>query len=53
MLQHFGLSKDEVVYFEHNPQAAKSAESIGIKTYYYDPKKRDLKALKKFLTESI
>lgn len=25
MLEHFGLSKDDVVYFEHNPEAVKSA----------------------------
>lgn len=53
MLQRFGLSKDEVVYFEHNPEAAKSAESVGIKSYYYDPEKKDLVALKSFLTENL
>jgi len=53
MLQHFSLSKDEVVYFEHNPEAVKSAESVGIKSYYYDPEKKDLEALKKFLTENL
>lgn len=53
MLQHFGLSKDEVVYFEHNPEAVKSAESVGIKSYYYDPEKKDLVALKSFLTENL
>ncbi len=53
MLQHFGLSKDEVVYFEHNPDAVKSAESVGIKSYHYDPEKKDLVALKSFLTENL
>ena len=53
MLQSFGLSKDEVVYFEHNPEAVKSAESVGIKSYYYDPEKKDLVALKGFLTENL
>ena len=52
MLEHFDLSKDDVVYFEHNPDAVKSAESVGIKSYYYDPEKRDLEALKSFLTEN-
>lgn len=52
MLEHFGLSKDDVIYFEHNPQAVKSAESVGIKAYYYDPQKKDLKALKRFLVEA-
>lgn len=53
LLQRFGLSKDEVIYFEHNPEAVKSAESVGIKSYYYDPKKKDLEALKKFLSENL
>ncbi|MBI4059774.1 hypothetical protein HY406_01810 [Candidatus Giovannonibacteria bacterium] len=53
MLGHFGLSKDDVIYFEHNPEAMKSAESVGIKSYYYDPEKKDLVALKNFLTESL
>ena len=53
MLQHFGLSKDDVVYFEHNPEAVKNAESVGIKSYYYDPEKKDLEALKKFLAENL
>ncbi len=49
MLQHFGLKSDEVIYFEHNLLAVKSAESVGITSYYYDPYKKDLKALKEFL----
>ena len=40
MLEYFGLSKDDVIYFEHNENAVKSAESVGIKSYHYDPKKR-------------
>lgn len=53
MLQHFGLDKDNVVYFEHNPEAVKSAEAVGIKSYYYDPEKKNLDTLKKFLTENL
>ena len=53
MLDHFGFAADEVIYFEHNPEAVKSAESVGIKSYYYDPGKKDLEALKKFLSENI
>lgn len=49
MLEHFGLSKDDVIYFEHNPEAVKSARSVGIRSYHYDSAKRDLLALKKFL----
>ncbi len=53
MLKHFSLSKDDVVYFEHNPGAVKSARSVGIKTYHYDSDKKDLKALKDFLLENL
>ena len=53
MLEHFGLSKDDVIYFEHNKNAVKSAESVGIKAYHYDPEKKDLEALKNFLTDNL
>lgn len=53
MLAHFGLGKEEVVYFEHNPDAVKSAESVGIKAYWYDPERRDLDSLRVFLEENL
>jgi len=53
MLNHFGLSKDEVVYFEHNLDAVKSAQSVGIVSHQYDSDKKDLGSLKKFLNESL
>lgn len=49
LLVHLGLSKYDVIYFEHNPKAVQSAEYVGITSYYYDPDKKDLKALKDFL----
>lgn len=52
MLKHFTLDKNDVVYFEHNPEAVKSAQSVGISSRYYDSSKRDLDALKKFLDEN-
>ncbi|MAG61063.1 hypothetical protein CL619_04710 [archaeon] len=52
MLKHFGLEPNEVIYFEHKEAAKKSAESVGIKTYFYDNEKKDLVALKKFLDEN-
>ena len=51
ILQHFSLTAEDVLYFEHNPEAVKSAQSVGIKTHYYDPNKKDLEALKDFLSE--
>jgi len=53
MLAHFGLDMNDVIYFEHNSEAVKSAESVGIKSYYYDSVRKDLEALKKFLTENV
>ncbi|HSX19038.1 MAG TPA: HAD-IA family hydrolase [Candidatus Saccharimonadales bacterium] len=53
ILNHFGLDKDDVIYFEHNEDALKSAKSVGIKTYFYDPNKKDLNSLKKFLSKNL
>jgi len=53
LLNHFGLKPEDVVYFEHNPEAVKSAQSIGITAYRYDPDKKDLTALKAFLDQNI
>ncbi|MEA3398967.1 MAG: hypothetical protein U9R00_00435 [Patescibacteria group bacterium] len=49
MLNHFGLEKDNVIYFEHNEEAIKSANFVGINTFHYDKDKRDLDGLKDFL----
>src|SRR3990167_82188 len=53
MLAHFGLTEDDVVYFEHNPDAVKSAVSVGIMSYHYAPAKKDLVALKASLDENL
>lgn len=53
MLQRFNLSKDEVIYFEHDENAVKSAQSIGIKAYRYDSEKKDLSALAEFLKKNL
>jgi FMN phosphatase YigB (HAD superfamily) len=49
MLNNLSLDKGDVIYFEHNPDAVKSAESVGIKSYHYNEGERDLGALKDFL----
>lgn len=49
LLSHFGLTNEEVLYFEHNPEAVQSAQSVGIQTYFYDNDAKDLGGLKKFL----
>ena len=53
MLEHFSLKPEDVIYFEHGEDAIKSAESIGIKTFYYDKDKKDLESLRLFLEENI
>lgn len=52
-LEKYGLTSGDVIYFEHNPEAVKSAESVGIRSYYYDPGKKDLEGLKNFLMENL
>ena len=49
MLEHFNLKSEDVVYFEHNPDAIKSAQSAGIKTNFWDNEKRPLRELSIFL----
>jgi FMN phosphatase YigB (HAD superfamily) len=49
MLKQYNLTAGDVIYFEHNPEAVKSAESIGIKSYFYDSEIKDLEGLKTFL----
>ena len=53
MLKNYNLTKDDVIYFEHNPEAVKSAQSVGITSYYYDHEKKDFNTLKKFLDENL
>jgi len=53
LLGHLNLGSDEVIYFEHNAEAVKSAESVGIKSYYYDHTKEDLVALSRFINTNL
>ena len=52
MLQHFNLKTEEVVYFEHNPDAVASAKSIGITTFHYN-KLENLDNLTIFLNSNL
>jgi len=49
MLEHFSLEAEDVIYFEHNPEAVESAKSVGIKTHYWDKEKKPLRELNIFL----
>ena len=53
LLKQYGLQPNEVIYFEHNPEAVKSAESVGITSYYYNPEEKDLVSLKEFLDKNL
>ena len=53
MLEHLKLKSDDVVYFEHSLDAIKSAQSVGIKTYYWDCEKKPLRELCIFLEQTI
>jgi len=49
MLKNFNLKSEDVVYFEHNSEAVKSAQSVGIKTHFWDNGKKPLRELTIFL----
>ncbi|KKR21730.1 MAG: hypothetical protein UT50_C0004G0033 [Candidatus Moranbacteria bacterium GW2011_GWA2_39_41] len=53
MSAYFGFDAKDVIYFENNEDAVKSAESVGIKTYHYDKDKKDLSNLKMFLDDNL
>jgi HAD superfamily hydrolase (TIGR01509 family) len=53
LFKEFGLNNKNVLYFEHNLDAVKSAQSVGITTFHYDKDKKDLVALKQFLDVNI
>ncbi len=53
LLSHYNLVPDDVVYFEHSIEAAQSAESVGITTYFYDHTKEDMTALGHFLDANL
>lgn len=47
------LSAENVIYFEHSTEALKSAESVAIKSYLYNPEENNIPALKEFLDSSL
>jgi len=49
----FDLSAKDVVYFEHNKEAVASAISLGIPTYWLNPKIKDIQKLQQFLNKSL
>ncbi len=53
LFEHYSLKPENVIYFEHNVKAARTAESVGITTYFYDHNREDMVGLKKFLDGSL
>lgn len=54
LMARYDLPPEAFVYFEHNPEAVASAQSVGIaSSYHFDPKERDLVALREFLDEHV
>lgn len=53
MLTHFALRANDVVYVEHNLDAVKSAQSIGINSYYYDNERKDIGGVRLFLDNNL
>jgi len=53
LLDTYDLKSEDVIYFEHSIDAVKSAESVGIKSYFYDENKKDLVGLKNFLDTNL
>lgn len=53
LLEKYSWNTSDVIYFEHNLDAVKSAQSVGIVSYHYDKDAKDLVALKKFIDENI
>lgn len=53
LMEKYNLTPEQVVYFEHSPEAAKTAESVGIRTYFYDDIKQDISALRAYLDSAL
>lgn len=53
LLSNYNLKSEDVIYFEHNEDAVKCAQSVGIVSYFYDANKKDLEALKLFLDTQL
>ena len=43
----------DIKFIRENPDAVKSAQSVGIVTFNYDKDRRDLTSLKKFIDRNL
>jgi hypothetical protein len=53
MLSKYNLQASHVIYFEQNKEACDSAESVDIRTYFYDHTAEYMKALKLCLDNNL
>ncbi len=53
LFKKFALNAESVIYFEHHPDAVKTAESLGITTYHFNHEERDIALLKAFITAAL
>ncbi|HRH25071.1 MAG TPA: HAD-IA family hydrolase [Candidatus Paceibacterota bacterium] len=53
LLEQYHFEPSDVIYFEHNPDAVASAQSVDITTCHYNKDTRDLVALKDFLDNNL
>lgn len=49
LMQEYNIFPDECLYFEHDKEALKAAQQLGIKTHYFDSEKKDYTSLQEFL----
>ena len=52
-LKHFNLDAKDIIYFEHNAEAVKSAQSVGINVFHYDKDTKNIDGVKNFISENI
>ncbi len=53
LLEQYSFKPSDVIYFEHNPDAVASAQSVGITAYHYNKDTKDLVSLKEFLDKNV
>lgn len=53
LLTQYNLKAEDVIYFEHSPEAVESAKSVGITSYHFDETMRDYDTLKAWLDANL
>lgn len=53
LLKDKNLKPKDCVYFEHTPEAVKSAQTLEIVSYFYDDIQKDLESLQRFLEKNL